>query len=80
MDVFQLCNGLKFILCPHTEAKLIRGSRKNSPRYMTLVCAVQRVPWCGAGDIYRAAPQSVGWWQGGWCRLGVTTNDLDNDH
>ena len=51
MDVFQLCDGLKFILCPHTEAKLIRGSRKNSPRYMTLVCAVQRVPRCGAGDM-----------------------------
>ena len=72
MDVFQLCDGLKFILCPHTEAKLIRGSRKNSPRYMTLESPTL---WSRRYDIYKAAPQSVG-----WCRLGVTTNELDNDH
>ena len=63
MDVFQLCNGLKFILCPHTEAKLIRGSRKNSPRYMTLVCAVQCDSRCGDGDM-TSTKQLIREWAG----------------
>ena len=63
MDVFQLCNGLKFILCPHTEAKLIRGSCKNSPRYMTLVCAVQCDSRCGDGDM-TSTKQLIREWAG----------------
>ena len=63
MDVFQLCNGLKFILCPHTEAKLIRGSRKNSPRYMTSVCAVQCDSRCGDGDM-TSTKQLIREWAG----------------
>ena len=65
MDVFQLCNGLKFILCPHTEAKLIRGSRKNSPRYMTSVSAVQCDSRYGDADMTSTKQLIREWADGG---------------
>ena len=65
MDVFQLCNGLKFILCPHTEWGKIdqRKSQKLTQIHdISVCCAVWLTLWRRRYDIYKAAHQRVGWW------------------